>query len=517
MEVCHFVTDLLFNYSTEWTNTHHFIITFFSHIFFSCIAHCQVDFFLRKGLIDIYQHQINNLRKVFLAQVWEFNDSVETVQEFWTEVRFQTIHEFWFIRIFCQVGFVTKASVWSSDNYSVLEVDRIPLTICQTTIVQNLEEKGDHLRIRLFNFVKKDDWVWVTANTFCQSIAVVIITNITSCCTNQFRNSCAVAVFWHVQTDDSIFSSEHIKSQLFSQLSFTNTSRSYKEEATDWTVTFVKSCTVTTDGTCHCFNGFILTDNLSLQTVTHIFQTFDISCTHLWHWNTRHPFYRFGHIVDCCCYFMVFRMVFNFLFKFFDTNFCIKSCFVIFFSSCSFLFSFFFFNFMFHSMDICYWMLGCQVSSCHIDQVNGLIRQATLWNVLDRIINRCFQNFIWQDDIVVFFIKITDSLKNLERIFSWWSIDLHFVKTTSKSRILQDGVTIFILSGCPNDCQFPTWKSRFDDICKTFRSLTITCATCTKDLMDFIKEENDISHRLDFLDQILNIFFKATTVLRTSF
>ena len=25
-----------------------------------------------------------------------------------------------------------------------------------------------------------------------------------------------------------------------------------------------KSCTVTTDGTCHCFNGFILTDNLSL-------------------------------------------------------------------------------------------------------------------------------------------------------------------------------------------------------------------------------------------------------------
>ena len=35
--------------------------------------------------------------------------------------------------------------------------------------------------------------------------------------------------------------------------------------------------------------------------------------------------------------------------------------------------------------------------------------------------------------------------------------------------------------------------------------------------MDFIKEENDISHRLDFLDQILNIFFKATTVLSPCF
>ena len=34
--------------------------------------------------------------------------------------------------------------------------------------------------------------------------------------------------------------------------------------------------------------------------------------------------------------------------------------------------------------------------------------------------------------------------------------------------------------------------------------------------MDFIKEENDISHCLDFLNQVLDIFFEATTVLRTS-
>ena len=35
--------------------------------------------------------------------------------------------------------------------------------------------------------------------------------------------------------------------------------------------------------------------------------------------------------------------------------------------------------------------------------------------------------------------------------------------------------------------------------------------------MDFIKEENNISHRLDFLNQVLDIFFEATTVLSTCF
>ena len=153
---------------------------------------------------------------------------------------------------------------------------------------------------------------------------------------------------------------------------------------------------------------------------------------------------------------MIFSMVGNLFFKFFDTNFCIKGCFVIFFSSCSFLFSFFFFNFMFHSMYICHWVLCCQVSSCHIDQVDSLIWQATLWNILNRVINSRFQYFIWQDNIVVLLIKITDPLENLESIFSRWCINFYFVETTSKSSIFQNSVAIFILSCCPNHCQFTT-------------------------------------------------------------
>ena len=172
---------------------------------------------------------------------------------------------------------------------------------------------------------------------------------------------------------------------------------------------------------------------------------------------------------------------------------------------------------MFNSIHISHWVLSSQVSRCHIDKVDSLIWQATLWNVLDREIYCCFQNIIWQDNIVVFFIKITNTLENLESIFSRRSINLNFVETTSKSSVLQDSVTVFILSCCTNHCQFTTWKSRFQDISKTFRSLTIASASGTKNLVDFIEEEDNISSFFDFIYQVLNVFFKATTVLRTSF
>ena len=153
---------------------------------------------------------------------------------------------------------------------------------------------------------------------------------------------------------------------------------------------------------------------------------------------------------------MVFCMVGNFLFQLFDAYFCLQSRFVIFFCRSFFLFRFFSFDFMFYSVHICYWMLGCQMSSCHIDQVNRFIRQAPLWNVLDRIVNRCLQDFIRQDDIVVFFVKVTDPLENLKGILCRRRIDLDFVETTSQSRILQDGVAVFVLGRCPNYGQFPT-------------------------------------------------------------
>ncbi len=126
--------------------------------------------------------------------------------------------------------------------------------------------------------------------------------------------------------------------------------------------------------------------------------------------HASHTPYGLGHIVDTRSHFIS-SVWFYFLFP--PCNACEA------FSAASkssastafFLLVFFCFNFTFNSMNIRYWMLCCYELPLH-RQGHQPYSQATLKNILNRIIYCCFQNFIWQDDIVVLLIEITNSLKN---------------------------------------------------------------------------------------------------------
>ena len=140
----------------------------------------------------------------------ELNNRIETIEEFWTEISFESIHQIRLFSILFQACFVAKASIGSRNDDRVLEVDCIPLTICQTTVIQNLKEKGNHLWIRLFNLIQENDRVRIAAHALSQGIIVVIIADIACSRTNQLGNSSPVRVFRHIQTDDGLFSTEHI-------------------------------------------------------------------------------------------------------------------------------------------------------------------------------------------------------------------------------------------------------------------------------------------------------------------
>ena len=172
---------------------------------------------------------------------------------------------------------------------------------------------------------------------------------------------------------------------------------------------------------------------------------------------------------------------------------------------------------MFNRMNIGNWMLGCQVGSSHVDQVNRLVWQAPLWNILNRVVHSRFQHFIRQDDIVVLFIQIPNASKDLIGIFGRRSIDFDFIETTSQSCIFENGVSVLVLSSSPDNGQLPTRKRWLKNIRQALGPAVSASRSCSQDLMDFIKEEDNVAGFLDFIDQVLDIFFKATTILSTSF
>ena len=89
--------------------------------------------------------------------------------------------------------------------------------------------------------------------------------------------------------------------------------------------------------------------------------------------------------------------------------------------------------------------------SCgHVNQVNRLVWQRPLWNILNGVIDRRVQDFIWQQDVVVLFIQLAQTLQDLKGRSLTWRIDDHFVEPPGQGGIFQDGVPEFILRRRPN-------------------------------------------------------------------
>ena len=88
-------------------------------------------------------------------------------------------------------------------------------------------------------------------------------------------------VFAHVEADDRVFGSEHFDCQLFGQFGLTDTGRPYEQEGTDRSVFTAQSDSVSADGFRYFVDGFILTDDVFLQTGIFVLisMIFWISCS----------------------------------------------------------------------------------------------------------------------------------------------------------------------------------------------------------------------------------------------
>ena len=160
------------------------------------------------------------------------------------------------------------------------------MTISQTTVIQYLEEKEViDLRISLFNFVQKDDRVWIATNVLSKGIAIVIITNITCCCTDQFETAVR-----------SLYSdiSKRIIASLVPNISSANCLASsvyqpqldLQKEATDWALPSSKPARLRRIARATASTALSWPITLCSKTMSHIFQTFYVWRSHLRYWNT---------------------------------------------------------------------------------------------------------------------------------------------------------------------------------------------------------------------------------------
>src|SRR5699024_11902568 len=97
--------------------------------------------------------------------------------------------------------------VGSHDDDGVAEVDRAPLAIGEASVVEDLQEQVERIRVRLLDLVEEDDRIRTPTDLLGQ-LTGLVVADIDGRGTDETRDRVTVSDFGHSEPDDGRFVAE---------------------------------------------------------------------------------------------------------------------------------------------------------------------------------------------------------------------------------------------------------------------------------------------------------------------
>ncbi len=351
----------------------------------------------------ILHHDTQDGSKVFLRNRLENNDIVDTVQKFRSE---QTMHLFHHARFnelivlcfFISAGIKAEtlrthdllgASIGRHDDDRILKGNRSTLGIGNVSIVQHLQQNIQHIRMSLFNFIKKNNRIGISTHLFAE-LSSLVIADIAWRGTDHFRNAVLLHVFGHIDTDKIGFRSKHRLGQCLTELRFSHACRAKEHEGANRALRILQTYAASTNGSGHCGHSFRLSDHTTMKGFFKVHQSLRFSLRELFYRNSS-PLRNnlcnigFSDMQLMLCFFVLpfskRKIQLRSLTKLF--LFQLGSCFKILSPNAVLLFCI-------HLLELCTdFFDGCRLTGmkdtklrgCLIDEINGLIREETIIDV----------------------------------------------------------------------------------------------------------------------------------------
>ena len=130
-----------------------------------------------------------------------------------------------------ECGDIARPEIARHDYDGIAEVDRSALSISQTTIIQQLQQDVEDIRVRLFDFVEENHAVRPTTYRFRQLTAFVIA-DVAWRRTNQTADGVLLHVLGHVDAHHRLLVVEQEFGERSRQFGFTDTGRAEEDERT---------------------------------------------------------------------------------------------------------------------------------------------------------------------------------------------------------------------------------------------------------------------------------------------
>ena len=255
-------------------------ITLFGQEIHSTLAHVHRDVVILQTLLDGRKLQFDYFAYLTLVQRSKRDDFIYTIQEFGPHRLEQLL-----------------AGVVAGHYYQgVLEIHRTPLGIRQATVIQNLQQGVEDIRMSLLNLVEQYHAVRLAAYSLGQLTALVI-PYISWRRTYQTGYAELLLILAHVDTRHHLLVVKQIVSQRTRQFGLAYTRSTQEYERAYRSLRVLKSCTAAAHGITHGTYSLVLTDYTLVQFSLQVQQFLTFGSLHLGNRNTRPARNYFGNIL----------------------------------------------------------------------------------------------------------------------------------------------------------------------------------------------------------------------------
>ena len=145
------------------------------------------------------------------------------------------------------------------------------LRVGKNAVIKNLQQHIENVRVRLFNFIKKNNAVRLSSDLLGQ-LAALLIADISRRRADKTRGAVLFHEFGHIEADNSVFITEHCSAERLAKLCFANAGRSEENERAERPFRVLQSAPAAPYCSCNGGNSLILTDDALVEYRLHFKQ-----------------------------------------------------------------------------------------------------------------------------------------------------------------------------------------------------------------------------------------------------
>jgi len=159
---------------------------------------------------------------------------------------------------------VPRADVRGHDENRVLEVNRVAESVGQLTILKNLQQDVEDIRVRLLDLIKQNHRVGRTLDALGE-LAALLVAHVPRRRTDQLRDAVLFHVLRHIEADQRLVGAEEELRQAARHLRFAHAGRAQEQERTDGTAGILEPGTRAANGAGESRDGLLLRNHPLVQ------------------------------------------------------------------------------------------------------------------------------------------------------------------------------------------------------------------------------------------------------------